>query len=182
MEIRRLEISNFRGIKELTWKVPAGRRFVALVGPGDSSKSTILAALDMALSDRWNLAFADTDFYDADITQPITIRVTLAGLPPELRQHGVLGMHLSGLDEDVSFRRIRTISTRRVSCCLLRSMRISSRSGPSTDLARAPRRPPSAPIPSSTGRPTSYLSFPLSRWRSGRDAGKATARLSGPGS
>lgn len=100
MEIRRLEIKNFRGIRELAWKMPAGRRFVALIGPGDSAKSTILTALDMALSDRWNLAFADTDFYNADITQPITIRVTLAGLPPELRQHSVLGMHLSGLDAD----------------------------------------------------------------------------------
>lgn len=100
MEIRRLEITNFRGIRELTWKVPTGRRFVALIGPGDSAKSTILAALDMALSDRWNLAFADSDFYNADITQPITIRVTLAGLPPDLRQHNVLGMHLSGLDAD----------------------------------------------------------------------------------
>lgn len=100
MEIRRVEIRNFRGIKELTWKLPKGRRFVALIGPGDSAKSTILSAIDMALSDRWNLAFADTDFHRADITQPISILVTLTDLPPELRQHGVLGLHLSGLDAD----------------------------------------------------------------------------------
>ena len=100
MEIRRLEIRNFRGVKELTWKIPAGRRFIALIGPGDSSKSTILSAIDMALSDRWNLTFADTDFYAADISQSICIRVTLAGLPAELRDHRVLGMHLSGLDAD----------------------------------------------------------------------------------
>lgn len=98
MEIRRLEVRHFRGIKELIWKIPADRRFIALIGPGDSSKSTILSALDMVLSDRWNLSFVDTDFYDADITHPISIRVTLAGLPPELRQHNVLGMHLSGID------------------------------------------------------------------------------------
>jgi hypothetical protein len=98
VEIRRLEIRNFRGIKELIWKIPSGRRFIALIGPGDSSKSTILTAIDMALSDRWNLSFADTDFYQADLTQPISVRVTLADLPKEVRQHGVLGMHLSGLD------------------------------------------------------------------------------------
>lgn len=100
MEIRRLEIRNFRGIRELTWKIPAGKGFVALVGPGDSSKSTILSAIDMALSDRWNLAFADTDFYACDVTQPISIRVTLADLSAELRDHRVLGMHLCGLDAE----------------------------------------------------------------------------------
>lgn len=100
MEIRRIEIQNFRGIKDLTWKVPAGRRFLALIGPGDSTKSSILSALDMALSDRWNLSFADTDFYQADVTHPISIRVTLTGLPPKLLQHDVLGLHLSGLDSD----------------------------------------------------------------------------------
>lgn len=98
MEIRRIDIENFRGIKSLEWKIPAGRRFLALIGPGDSTKSTILAAIDFALSDRWNLSFTDTDFYQADVTCPISIRVTLAGLPPELRQHNVLGMHLNGLD------------------------------------------------------------------------------------
>ncbi|MGN7131914.1 ATP-dependent nuclease [Rhodococcoides corynebacterioides] len=98
MEIRRIEIQNFRGIKSLAWNIPAGRRFLALIGPGDSTKSSILSAIDMTLSDRWNLSFADTDFYQADVTQPISIRVTLTGLPPELRQHNVLGLHLNGLD------------------------------------------------------------------------------------
>ncbi|WP_253261079.1 ATP-dependent nuclease [Rhodococcus ruber] len=98
MEIRRIDIQNFRGIKSLTWNIPAGRRFLALIGPGDSTKSTILTAIDMTLSDRWNLSFTDTDFYQADVTNPISIRVTLTGLPPDLRQHDVLGLHLSGLD------------------------------------------------------------------------------------
>lgn len=100
MDIRRVEIHNFRGIRQLVWKIPADRRFLALIGPGDSTKSSILSAMDMALSDRWNLSFTDTDFYQADVTQSILIRVTLAGLPPELRQHNVLGLHLSGLDAD----------------------------------------------------------------------------------
>ncbi|WP_226997117.1 ATP-dependent nuclease [Tessaracoccus aquimaris] len=98
MEIRRIEIRNFRGVRSLIWKIPAGRHFLALIGPGDSTKSSILTAVDMALSDRWNLSFSDSDFYQADVTQQISIRVTLTGLPPELRQHNVLGLHLSGLD------------------------------------------------------------------------------------
>lgn len=100
MEIRRLEIRNFRGIKELTWKIPAGRGFLALIGPGDSSKSTILTAIDLALSERWNLSFADTDFFDSDISQPISIQVTLTDLPAEVRDHRVLGMHMCGLDSE----------------------------------------------------------------------------------
>ncbi|MGV9671360.1 AAA family ATPase [Gordonia sp. NPDC003504] len=98
MQIRRIDIQNFRGIRDLTWKIPAGRRFLALIGPGDSTKSSILSAIDMALSERWNLSFTDTDFYQADVTRAISIRVTLADLPPELRQHSVLGLHLNGLD------------------------------------------------------------------------------------
>lgn len=98
MEIRRIDIQNFRGIKDLTWKIPAGRRFITLIGPGDSTKSSILSAIDMALSDRWNLSFSDTDFYQSDVTEAISIRVSLADLPPEIRQHNVLGLHLNGLD------------------------------------------------------------------------------------
>lgn len=74
--------------------------FVALIGPGDSAKSTILSAIDMALSDRWNLAIVDTDFYQGDIESPIIIRVALSDLPASIRQHDVLGMSLAGIDND----------------------------------------------------------------------------------
>lgn len=100
MQIRRVDVQNFRGIQSLSWRLPKGRSFLTLIGPGDSSKSTILTAIDMTLSDRWNLSINDTDFFQADVDQPISIRVTLADLPKELRRHDVLGMRLSGIDEE----------------------------------------------------------------------------------
>ena len=57
MRIRHISIKNFRGIKELDWKVTGD--FVCLIGPGDSTKSTILDAIECALYPRWNFpAFA----------------------------------------------------------------------------------------------------------------------------
>ena len=99
MDVRRVDIRNFRGIKQLSWRLPKGASFVALIGPGDSAKSTILTAIDMALSDRWNLSVSDTDFFLGNIDEPINIRVALGDLPPSVRQHSALGMSLSGIDD-----------------------------------------------------------------------------------
>jgi hypothetical protein len=41
--IRKIEIQNFRGIKELVWLPSAGIN--CLIGPGDSGKSSILDAI-----------------------------------------------------------------------------------------------------------------------------------------
>lgn len=80
MEIRRIEIQNFRGIKSLAWNIPAGRRFLALIGPGDSTKSSILSAIDMTLSDRWNLSLSGHGLlssrrYSTDIDSSDTHRI-----------------------------------------------------------------------------------------------------------
>lgn len=99
MEVRRVDIDHFRGIKQLSWRIPKGTTFVSLIGPGDSAKSTILAAIDMALSDRWNLSVSDTDFYLGNVDVPISIRVVLSDLPATVRQHDVLGMSLAGIDD-----------------------------------------------------------------------------------
>ena len=48
MKIRLIKIDRFRGIRELEWRV--GGSFVCLVGPGDSTKTTILDAVEFALS------------------------------------------------------------------------------------------------------------------------------------
>ncbi|MGB3473681.1 MAG: AAA family ATPase [Mycobacterium sp.] len=53
----------------------------------------------MALSDRWNLSIADTDFYQCNIEEPISIRVALSDLPAAIRQHDTLGMSLTGIDD-----------------------------------------------------------------------------------
>lgn len=84
MRIRRLDIENFRGIRKLTWIVPDQRAFFTLVGPGDATKSTVLTAVERALSDRWNITFQDTDFHGGDVDSPISIRVALVDLSDEL--------------------------------------------------------------------------------------------------
>ncbi|MCU8691996.1 ATP-dependent nuclease [Mycobacteroides abscessus] len=100
MRIRRVDIENFRGIDALTWLIPSDQGFVCLIGPGDSTKSTILEAINITLSDRWSLALSDTDFYNADISEPITIRVTLIDLPEDIIRNDVLGFELSGIKSD----------------------------------------------------------------------------------
>lgn len=75
MRIRHIEIRNFRGIKNLSW-APQGN-FSCLIGAGDSCKTTILLALDYALSPRTSLLFDDSDFYNQDVEQDIVIQVTL---------------------------------------------------------------------------------------------------------
>ncbi len=100
MRIRRVDIQNFRGIKNLKWTVPKDQDFVCLVGPGDSTKTTILEAVYLALCERYSLSLSDADFYDANVEQPITIRVTIDDLSNEVMKHGVLGMELSGIKDD----------------------------------------------------------------------------------
>lgn len=51
--------------------------FVCLIGAGDSGKSTILSAIEYALTPKWNQGFDDSDFYNQDIDQAIVIEVTL---------------------------------------------------------------------------------------------------------
>lgn len=94
-----MDIAHFRGIEHMFWRIPKGTHFLALIGPGDSAKSTILSAIDMALSDRWNLAITDTDFHQSDVERPISIRVALSDLPASIRQHDMLGMSLAGIDD-----------------------------------------------------------------------------------
>ncbi|MCH7882471.1 MAG: AAA family ATPase, partial [Proteobacteria bacterium] len=76
MRIKHVEISNFRGIKSLSWRVKGD--FNCIIGPGDTCKTTILTALDYALSPRSFLAFDDSDFFNQDISQDIVIQVTLS--------------------------------------------------------------------------------------------------------
>lgn len=76
MRIKHVEIRNFRGIKSLSWRVKGD--FNCIIGPGDTCKTTILTALDYALSPRSALTFDDSDFFDQDVSQGIVIQVTLA--------------------------------------------------------------------------------------------------------
>jgi putative ATP-dependent endonuclease of the OLD family len=75
LRIRHVEIRNFRGIKSLKWNVKGD--FNCIIGPGDTCKTTILTALDYALSSRSVLTFDDSDFFNQDVSQDIVIQVTL---------------------------------------------------------------------------------------------------------
>ncbi len=75
MRVRHIEIRNFRGIRSLSWRIKSD--FNCIIGAGDTCKSTILTALDYALSPRTSLAFDDADFFDQDINLPLIVQVTL---------------------------------------------------------------------------------------------------------
>lgn len=96
MKLRRLEIENFRGIKALDWRYIA--ETAALVGPGDSGKSTILDAIERVLSPKWNLAFDDTDFWDLQTEVPIVIRATITNLSPNFYRDSKFGLLLHSFD------------------------------------------------------------------------------------
>lgn len=100
MRIRRIDIENFRGIKAASWRLPSDRRLFALIGPGDSTKTTILSALERALHDRAGQSVLDTDFYGAKVEHPIRIRVAVDKLPDELIAMDAFGGFLSGIDDD----------------------------------------------------------------------------------
>ena len=74
MRIHQVRIERFRGIKLLDWK-PQGA-MVCLLGPGDSGKTTILDAIEAALSSRWSLSLTDDDFFGGDTSQSIRVSVT----------------------------------------------------------------------------------------------------------
>ena len=100
MEVRQLNIENFRGIKRLAWTLPADQRLITLIGPGDSGKSTILEAVHLLLGDRWNVSFSDVDFYGVDPTTPIQIRAVVTDVPGALLKDHTFGFWQSGLGAD----------------------------------------------------------------------------------
>jgi hypothetical protein len=97
MRIVYLEVQNFRGIKSLVWAPAAGMN--RLIGPGDSTKTTILDAIELCLNPR-SYSFADDcDFFDLDIEKPLRVTVTLAGLPGDFKAEDRYGLHLRGWNQ-----------------------------------------------------------------------------------
>jgi AAA domain, putative AbiEii toxin, Type IV TA system/AAA ATPase domain len=93
MQIRELQIENFRGISSLVWRPSSS--LVCIVGSGDAGKSTILDAIEVTLSPRW-LQVTDADFPGCDTTKTIEITVTVGELPEEALKEGCMGLHLRG--------------------------------------------------------------------------------------
>lgn len=92
--IRHLKIQNFRGIKTLDWYING--RVICLVGPGDSAKTTVLNAIELALLPRWNTTFMDSDFYQGNTDEELVIEVTVGELPDVLAKQEKYGLNLRG--------------------------------------------------------------------------------------
>jgi energy-coupling factor transporter ATP-binding protein EcfA2 len=96
MQIRHVRIENFRGIRNLNWLL--GARIVCLIGPNDSTKTTILDAIELALSARSNIQLGDVDFHNGDIDKPILINVTVTEFPNELiAEPDKFGLYVRGI-------------------------------------------------------------------------------------
>jgi putative ATP-dependent endonuclease of OLD family len=98
MRLCRLVIEHFRGVRSLDWRHIA--ETAALVGPGDSGKSTILDGIERVLSPKWNVAFDDTDFWDLHTDVPIVIRATVTDLAPSFYRESKFGLLLHAFDNE----------------------------------------------------------------------------------
>ncbi|MBS1839707.1 MAG: AAA family ATPase [Acidobacteria bacterium] len=94
--IRHILIENFRGIKRFEWFPSPGIN--CLVGAGDSGKSTVLDAVDCCLGARRSIPFNDADFFEMDVSKPITIVVTLGELDDSLKTLDSYGLFVRGFD------------------------------------------------------------------------------------
>jgi len=94
MQIRHVSIKNFRGIQKMNWTVQS--QIICLVGAGDSTKSTILDAIEFTLSPRWNITFEDCDFYSENTHESIEIIVTIGQIPIELLKEEKFGLEQRG--------------------------------------------------------------------------------------
>jgi hypothetical protein len=94
MRIHDISIEHFRGIEHAHATLSQG--VVCLIGPGDSTKSTILDAIEYVLCPNWYIPLDDSDFTNADVSKEIRIDITLGPVPEDLRSEGKYGLHLRG--------------------------------------------------------------------------------------
>lgn len=90
--IRRLSIERFRGFEKLVWH-PAPR-VNALVGPADSGKSTVLAALARLLTPRAFGPASEYDYYQRDLGAGFEVSAVVGDLDDDLLK--VCGGNLIG--------------------------------------------------------------------------------------
>lgn len=92
-----LRVRNYRGIRELDWAI--GGQTACLVGPGNSTKTTLLDAVQLALSPRWSVVIDDSDFHQGVTDSPVRIEATVGDLPAEFLSQDRYGLHLRGWSE-----------------------------------------------------------------------------------
>ena len=90
MRVRHVSVKKFRGIRQFEWDIRSD--VVCLLGPGDSTKSTVLDAIAYALGPSRFLGLNDADFYAANIREPILIEVTVTNPPPRLLTESNYGL------------------------------------------------------------------------------------------
>lgn len=80
----------------MDWSPEAGLN--CLIGPGDSTKTTVLDAIELVLNPRSNFIGDDADFYNHDHKLPVTITLTLVQIPEDFCTDARYGLHLRGWD------------------------------------------------------------------------------------
>lgn len=95
MRVEQLTVKNFRGIKHLEWNLMR-QSICCLIGVGDSAKTTVLDAVEAALSPRW-MTFNEADFHHANTADDIEVEVTIGELSRALLSDGRFGLYLRGL-------------------------------------------------------------------------------------
>ena len=72
-----------------------------LIGPGDSGKSTVLDAIDYCMGPRRTVPINDADFYHLDVSNPISITITIGELDDALKNIEAYGDFLRSYDADL---------------------------------------------------------------------------------
>lgn len=82
MQIRRVKISRFRGIKELVWSPSPGLN--CLSGPGDAGKSTVLDAIATVFSPAPGRVASEYDYFEGSVSEGFLIEVLVGRLSDDL--------------------------------------------------------------------------------------------------
>jgi putative ATP-dependent endonuclease of OLD family len=96
MQIYDVEVRHFRGIEQCHATFKDSSRVLCLIGPGDSTKSTILDAIEYVLCPNWFIPLDDSDFTNADVLKEITIDVTIGPVSGDLLSDAKFGLYLRG--------------------------------------------------------------------------------------
>lgn len=97
MKIVNLSISNFRGIRQASIDLSPSNNLCCIIGPGDSTKSTLLTAISWVFWPTYNLPATDLDFYNCQTSNPISIEATVTDFPEEMKSDHLFGMYLRSL-------------------------------------------------------------------------------------
>src|SRR5919108_2619541 len=78
MFVRRLSIRRYKGIEQLDWSPSPGLN--CLIGPGDSGKTTILAAVALLLSPNPSPQVSEYDYFRRRVKDGFEITAVLGGV------------------------------------------------------------------------------------------------------